>query len=272
MVARVGLNERARGMHPRRGGECHAPAFSWGLPRRHRVLLPARNRRGQGSDRLRHVPGVQDARRSSITGPSRFARPISTRCASRHAHIDHSGLMPKLVKAGFARPDLRDARHGRSVLDHAAGLRLHPGNGGRAAQPPQRAAAGRRDRRADLHRRGRDRRASRSSGPCLTATGWTSPRLPRALLERRASARLRLRSRWRSRAAGDRADAPSVLRRRRPGSQAASARSGRAARSRLRGLRIHLRRHGPAGSSTDAAGASCCATRSARRCKRAARC
>ena len=48
-----------------------------------------------------------------------------------HAHIDHSGLHPQAGARRLSRPDLRDARHHRSVLVYAARLRQHPGIGSR---------------------------------------------------------------------------------------------------------------------------------------------
>jgi glyoxylase-like metal-dependent hydrolase (beta-lactamase superfamily II) len=68
-----------------------------------------------------------------------------------HAHIDHCGALPRLVKDGYAGPIWCTDATGRHVADDADGLRAHPGPG-RAppaqAWPRRRAALRRRGRRA----------------------------------------------------------------------------------------------------------------------------
>ncbi len=59
-----------------------------------------------------------------------------------HAHIDHSGRLPRLVQGRLRRTHLRHGGHLRPGGDHAARLGLHPGDGGGVAHaqgPPGRA-------------------------------------------------------------------------------------------------------------------------------------
>ena len=99
-----------------------------------------------------------------------------------HAHIDHSGLIPKLTQRRFSRAGVCNAWHHRPLLLHAARCRQHPGIGSGGAQSTQRrarAAVG----DADLHPARRHRLArcfpsgritrlgSRSCRACARATG-----------------------------------------------------------------------------------------------------
>ena len=61
-----------------------------------------------------------------------------------HAHIDHAGRLPLLVRARLPRPDLRHAGHPRPLRGHAGRRGAHPGEGPRVP----RSGAARRARRA----------------------------------------------------------------------------------------------------------------------------
>ena len=93
------------------------------LPRwrddRHRLAAPARDRAGAGPHRLRDVPG-QPQRIDPQPHPVRV-RPAATLDAVllTHAHLDHCGLLPLLVKDGY-----RGAIHATAGTIELAGLVL----------------------------------------------------------------------------------------------------------------------------------------------------
>ena len=67
-----------------------------------------------------------------------------------HAHIDHTGRIPMLIKEGFQRPDPHHPADGGPDGHHAPGLRPHPG-AGRGVEEPQGGAVRRPPDGAPLH-------------------------------------------------------------------------------------------------------------------------
>ena len=72
-----------------------------------------------------------------------------------HAHIDHSGLIPKLVKEGFRGQIIATGATAALVEDHAPRLGPHTGKGGRMEDEEGPEAGERPHLRAPLHSGGR---------------------------------------------------------------------------------------------------------------------
>ena len=155
-----------------------------------------------------------------------------------HAHLDHTGYLPRIVAEGYSASDHRHEGHESAHGNHPARLGPLPGVGRRIRQSQglfeaqAGAAAVRRQRRAEngqAARRAKPRRVVLAGRADLDA-----------LSRRRPSARLEHDRSRNSRSAAAAAD--SVFRRRRPLRRAAVSRPGAAARVRLSRLRKHLRR------------------------------
>ena len=145
------------------------------------------------------VQGDRDADRRNLAALSRADAKLDF-VVLTHAHIDHSGLLPRLVKLGFRGPHLRHAGHRRPVHRDAARFGAHPGEGRGVGARPQRHQARRAPRRDPAHdpadgavhdgrrrahaaavrdrplrrRRSRPRRASRRAS-ATRGTSWARP-------------------------------------------------------------------------------------------------
>ena len=159
-------------------------------PDRDGLLLPARDGRSPHPGRLRHVPGIEGGEGTQLP-----ALPVSRRRSQRpvpHPRAYRPQRSRAETREGRLRwPDLRDGRNGRSCVHHAPGLRLHPGDGGRSAQPPQQPPRAR-DGVTHLHARGRHRVPHAVPARGLRPMAGCRPRFPRPLLECGSSSRLGL--------------------------------------------------------------------------------
>ena len=98
--------------------------------------------------------GLQQGRDEVSNEALPFAANTADFLLVTHAHIDHTGRIPMLVKEGFRGPHPHHPADGGPHGDHAPGLRPHPG-AGRRVEKPQGGALRRPPDGAPLHHPGR---------------------------------------------------------------------------------------------------------------------
>ena len=134
-------------------------AISGGRAGSHRLAILRRGRRRPAAGRLRHV-----SRSGRILDRNWDPSPVRLRDIDvvllTHAHVDHCGLVPKLVQDGLSRPDHHHVRLGRP---------------GRAGAPRRgRDSSGRRGLQGEAAPQGRPRGRTSRSSRSTRSTTWSA--------------------------------------------------------------------------------------------------
>ena len=113
--------------HSITGGHINGDYFLRCCPHSYRLAAPARRQRLPHPARLRPLSGAarRRAKTATATCPS-TPRSVDVLILS-HAHIDHSGNIPNLVKSGFNGDIISHVGHARPVQHHAARQRQDSG-------------------------------------------------------------------------------------------------------------------------------------------------